>query len=422
MKHKLLALSLAAACCLQQKQVSAQIIFRETFGQTTLRQTSPYMPAGSYGWGDPNGALAVEKAVENNYYAVIAPAHIRDAWPVPAWWFWTGPEPIGNTAGGAGNPATNDHTGDVDGAVMVVNAGTTLNGFYARLANLTPGKSYRLSMWIYLVNASSIFSMEVRDPINNSVLGSVQSPFLSTTGSWQQYSFDFAIPAGCTNGGQVRVVLANAYSALGGNDYYVDDIQLEELIGIAGTPINCPSGFTLPLNRINLNAMAANAGVQLSWTADDVSDAIAFTAQRSIDGKNFENIYTEDVPTASKKTTYRFIDNNVPTGKLYYRVAGQKRSGATVYSSIITFNNVAGHTALRVYPSPAKPGEIVSVQVKDATVGSCILYNIVGMPLRSYVASAGQTFTIEGLPPGQYLIKSIDQKGNFLSVARLVIE
>lgn len=422
MKHVLLAFSLLAVGCLQQQPVVAQVIFKETFGQTITRQTSPYMPANSYGWGDPNGALADEQEVENNYYAVIAPDHIRDAWPVPAWWFWSGPEPIGNTAGGAGNPATTDHTGDLNGAVMVVNAGTTLNGFYSRLANLTPGNSYRLSFWMYLVNASSTISMEVRDPLNGSVLGSLNTAFVSTTGLWQQYAFDFNIPAGCTSGGQVRVYLANAYSALSGNDYYVDDIQLEQLVGTTGTVITCPSGFTLPLNRISLSTQLKNEGIQVSWTADDVSDATAFAAQRSTDGKNFQTIYSESLPAGSAKTSYSFTDIAAPEGKVYYRVAGQKRSGAIVYSTTVTVDNLAQHTPLRVYPSPAKRGEGVSVQVKDAGISSCILYNIVGIPLRSYVAYPGQTFRIDGLSSGQYLLKSIDQKGNFLSVARFVIE
>ena len=51
----------------------AQVIFTETFGQTTVRQTSPYMPPGSYAWADPNGN-SDQQEIENNYYAVIAPA------------------------------------------------------------------------------------------------------------------------------------------------------------------------------------------------------------------------------------------------------------------------------------------------------------------------------------------------------------
>lgn len=422
MKFSLLGLTLMVGLCSMTQHLSAQIIFKETFGQTQTRQMSPYMPAGSYGWGDPNGALDVEKEIENNYYAVVTPSHVRDAWPPYAWWFWTGPLPVGNTAGGAGNPATDDHTGDVDGAVMVVNAGTTLNGFYSRLANLTPGNSYRLSMWIYLVNASSIFSMEVRDPIDNSVLGSINSPFLSTTGSWQQYSFDFSIPAGCTNGGQVRVYLANAFSALGGNDYYVDDIQLEQLIGVSGTPINCPSGVALPLNRIEVSALPVQHDVQLSWTADDVSDATAFIVQRSLDGKGFENVHTETLAAGSDVKSFQFIDRSAASGKLYYRVAGQKKSGAIVYSSIITVvvgNSVNG---LRVFPVPAKKGEVISMEVTASGPGTCVVYTITGMPVRSYPIQGTQVVTLKGLSAGQYILKLIDQHGSSSSVARLVVE
>src|SRR3982750_2964113 len=76
----------------------AQVLFNETFGQSTTRLTSVYMPTGGFAWGDPGGSTN-EKAIENNYYAVIAPANIKDAYPVPYYWFWTGLQPAGNTGG-----------------------------------------------------------------------------------------------------------------------------------------------------------------------------------------------------------------------------------------------------------------------------------------------------------------------------------
>ena len=147
----------------------SQVVFKETFGTSVTRLTSASMPSGSYVFANPAGTYN-EKLIENGHYAIIDPAHIKDDWPVPMWWWWTGPEPTGNTGGGGGNPATDDHTeADVNGCVLVVNAGSIQHGFYQRTVAVTQGASYRFSLWLYLVNSGAAFDMQVRDVSTNSV-------------------------------------------------------------------------------------------------------------------------------------------------------------------------------------------------------------------------------------------------------------
>ncbi len=201
-------------------------IFFENFGQHTTRVSSIYMPAGSYTFASASGS-SDEKEIQDNYYAVVDPRHIADA--NPSSYFWTSTSPTSFIPTGSRHYYTADHTGDTNGAVMVVNAGTTVNYIYKRPLVLKAGFRYRFSCWIYVVARSSQFSMEVVNSTNsttNTFLGSV----LTNEGVWTQYNLDFPVPLSATNTyNDVIAGLQNNYKLIDGNDYYIDDILLSTL-------------------------------------------------------------------------------------------------------------------------------------------------------------------------------------------------
>ncbi|TYP96705.1 hypothetical protein C7447_1061, partial [Tenacibaculum adriaticum] len=267
-------------------EVKSQVIFTENFGETTTRQTSIYMPTGTFAFGDPNGTVN-EKAIENNHYAVIDPNHIVDDYPNPYYWFWTGNQPVGNTGGDNGNPATDDHTtGDTNGAVLVVNAGTTLSDFYERQVSLELDQCYRLSVWMYVVNAGAQITLEAKDVSNGSVLGFETIPFTSTEDVWTEYTLDFKIPAGCTSA-DVALALRNNNSNNSGNDFYIDDIQLEKLTLCTGLEqtITCPVG-KIPTD-------SDNDGVSDIDDLDDDNDGILDCEEKGISSsQEFQDVFS----------------------------------------------------------------------------------------------------------------------------------
>ena len=201
-------------------------IFFDNFGQHITRTTTPYMPAGSYKFADPASGLSDAIVINDNYYAVIDPRHIADA--SPSFYFWSSSSPLSLTPSGA-KAYTTDHTGNANGAVMVVNAGTTLNYLYKRSVTLKTGFQYRFAFWIYLVTKSSQFAMEITNTSTN-VTNTVLGPLLSTEGTWILYTLDLPVPLSATDVIQnVTVDLQNKYALVEGNDYYIDDILLSTL-------------------------------------------------------------------------------------------------------------------------------------------------------------------------------------------------
>jgi hypothetical protein len=358
---KQLMLSVIICFCLAFNGNAQTTIFSDNFGTTTLRQTSPYMPIPGFSFGNPNGS-GQEKAIENNHYAVIDPTHIRDAYPVPFYWFWTGPEPTGNTFGSAGNPATNDHTpSDVNGAVLVINAGSTLTSFYDRVVNLQSGGVYKLSWWIYLVNAPSQIAADIVDYSTNATLASMPTTWFNTSGVWTQFSVTFAMPPSCSGGG-VRVSLHNALNQLQNNDYYIDDILMEQLSDTANasSTIPCPTlNAPLPVDLINFKLRNDGNDIHLNWTATNEVNLQSYILQKSIDGVNFSALAHIPAKNNGLLNNYQYTDHLTVTEstKLYYRLAIVDIDQTTRFSNILQ-TNTNTNSNLALYPNPTNNGVI----------------------------------------------------------------
>jgi len=238
-------------------------IFFDNFGQHTTRVTTLYMPSGSYIFGSASGS-SNEKEIQDNYYAVVDPLHIIDANP-PSY-FWTSTSPTSTYPGGAVSYYTKDHTGNANGAVMVVNAGTTVNYLYKRPVTLKTGFRYRFSFWIYLVRRSSQFAMEVINQTSNTT-NTFVGPVLTNEGVWAQYSLDFPVPisaAETTN--VISAGLQNKYVLVNGNDYYIDDILLSTL----HTP-------PVTITATNVSPVCQGDGIQFTTNATGGATPFVFS-------------------------------------------------------------------------------------------------------------------------------------------------
>ncbi|MDM1063033.1 hypothetical protein HXZ62_10755 [Empedobacter falsenii] len=235
--------------------LSAQtVIFKEDFGKSTIRTSSQYIPQtgkdGSLGFfkhGSSFYRLADKFLsdlstlpstntygtsidaynqdvwnIDNGFYAVIAPSHIYDLSKVMPdgkeinwsgdWWYNQNPKPA-------------DHTdGSIDGAVLVVNGGMVLNQYYRRVVQLEPGKTYKLSAWLYGAGGKDVgVNFEAQDILTEKVLGSSnidianniissEAMKLKDQNTWEQKIWTFKAPndVNCIN---IAIALRNNVSS-----------------------------------------------------------------------------------------------------------------------------------------------------------------------------------------------------------------
>ena len=238
------------------QQASAQVIFKEDFGQSSVRTISPYVPQGgvdaslgkfkhgssfyyaanTYFTSIPGTYTSLKTAntdvhvVNDGYYTIVSPKTVYNF-----------AKPSGGTDwDGNWWAKIADHTGNANGSVMIVNAGQVKNQFYRRAVTLEKGKTYKISAWFYGSGSDKMGVMfQAQNIATEAELGKSSTFSLnSTANQWQKKEWSFKIPNtdGC---GNIAVALRNTLADDQGNDLYIDDIVLEEVVDPTAPEIGC---------------------------------------------------------------------------------------------------------------------------------------------------------------------------------------
>lgn len=212
-------------------------------------------PAMEYPAPVPTGAWTTNedewrttlKDLQNNHYALVNPQHIYNsvgAGYVPFFNSWPG-----LIASGA------DASGDVNGGVMAVNAGTTPGILYQRPITLERGKYYKLTYQLWVENApvrlkTNMLSSDGIIGLGTS-LGELNGG--ASAGVWsEQVQYFYLPPAICTDNTYI-INLQNHQQANSGNDFAIDNVVLIEIdasdAGIASANVveaPCTDGLDVP--------------------------------------------------------------------------------------------------------------------------------------------------------------------------------
>jgi len=271
MEQKIIIFLIGVLVCLSptistkaQSTTYGDTIIFENFGEHIHRVECQYVPAGSYTFASETGDNK-QRTIEDNYYTVVDPAHIKDAILTGDSYFWTAPSLSSVTSTGSTRYFTEDHTEkDHNGAVMVINAGLTSNHIYKRDLKLKTGFRYLFSFWIYVVAKSSQFSMEAINNTNGKKY-TYSGPLLTDEGKWIRYDLNFSVPTSATLAtNDVTIGLLNSYKLIMGNDYYIDDILISTL-------------HTDPLSIDVSNTSPVCEGSNMQLIVNSAGDALPFT-------------------------------------------------------------------------------------------------------------------------------------------------
>jgi hypothetical protein len=127
-----------------------------------------------------------------------------------------------------------------------------------------------------------------------------------------------------------------------------------------------PSGL-MPVEFIFSNAVKNNQSVDVTWQAENISQANIFSIQKSPDGIHFQNASEVKVsdPAVSQ---YRFTDQKPQQGANYYRISSTDKNGKTNYSKIMKVDVVNELENISVYPNPAT-AENLNLKMSNLAAG-----------------------------------------------------
>lgn len=245
-----------------------------------------------------------------------------------------------------------DHTGDANGNMFLVNAGTGASLFFKQqVDNLCPGSTYSFSAWMANVNtashtmpicnASYVYpnvSFLIKDT-NGTVLQSFNTGNLpltanrSVTPNWQQYGFQFSLPAGTTS---LILEMVDYYGGLPqcGNDLAIDDITFSACTPLANISFN------------TANAICAGNSTTISCSlSNSPFTTPAYQWQKSTDGGNTWN----NIGTAGTAASNISLSNVTTADGAVYRVLVGPDTGSLSSNTCITASN---SLTLTVNPLP----------------------------------------------------------------------
>ncbi|MBL7759481.1 MAG: gliding motility-associated C-terminal domain-containing protein [Sediminibacterium sp.] len=368
-------------------------VFKQTFDSSISSSTISMAPGGStnylYGNVGTDGRYIVTPRVENAG---------KGDW----------------TRGG-------DHTGDSNGNMFLVNAGSNKSILLQQTVNnLCSGSSYSFSAWAANVNTSKtadICGTGLRYPkltfniktLSNVLLASYTTgnlPLSPDNGpvNWQKYGFQFDLPA---NTSSLRIEIVDAW---GGGDACGNDLALDDILFEA-----CIPQITVSLNSSNSNVCVGTSATIQSKLVNSPYTSPAYQWQKSADGISWANLGSPVTGTGAE--LLNFPSSALTDGGLY-RVTVAPTSSSLEIATCSAHSNELSFTVNplpQVAPSSNGPlcsGKDLSLKA-NASGGSGLYTQYLWTGPASFQSLHADTIihAVQTTADGTYTIKVTDSKG-----------
>lgn len=214
-------------------------------------------------------------------------------------------------------------------------AGTVFSKTYS---GLTIGRTYRYSFkyGFLLQNGSTAQNLPALS-VRRDGTTALNLPALST--SWATASITF-IASSTTH----TLSIYNTTTATSGNDFGLDDIQLEV------------QQQALPVSLVNFTVKEQQNEINLNWETLSEQQNKGFVIERSADATNWISLGFVPAQSAEGNSNqhlyYAFTDPKPNAGIAYYRLKQTDLNGAYTYSPVQKLNRQASAT-ISIYPNPA---------------------------------------------------------------------
>jgi hypothetical protein len=198
------------------------------------------------------------------------------------------------------------------------------------------------------------------------------------------------------------------------------------------SPFAVEDPLALPITLIDFTAKSEGKKVRLDWETGSEENNDYFTIERSLDGKNFEQVFTKKGAGNSKVNLYYFgYDAKPYTGVSYYRLKQTDFDGKFAYSDIVSVkmlgDKMSAEMDVQVYPNPVS-NQLIHVDLNAQNNGTYTMHmiNEIGQQVfsDSYEVVAGENkFEIQ-LPTvvtGIYMLEIRNQNEMLIDRVKVTI-
>jgi hypothetical protein len=256
---------------------------------------------------------------------------------------------------------------------------------------------------------------------------------LVSTASQTQVDFTYAVYADVDNSGSYSVLDAllssgsgTAISTAKFNSGLVSysgypTRNLTVVVYVAGNPVaatgTITSGCALPVKYKNFEATRESSSiVSLKWTTTWEQNNTGFEVQRKDGNGTFKTIQFVNSKSkdgqSSIELNYSIKDQNVFEGMTQYRFAQVDMDGHRALSTIAVVNGKKGSaTTVLVYPNPAVNGN-TTIVFNNTDQKDLYVTDMSGRVIRTASNLTANTYQLNGLKSGLYILKVINQKNN----------
>jgi len=197
---------------------------------------------------------------------------------------------------------------------------------------------------------------------------------------------------------------------------------LTSFSSFTGTDVNNP----LPVELLYFDATKTKDYVLLEWETASEKDNDYFQIERSEDGIKFNAIGKVTGAGDSKvKIEYKYKDEEISDGKIYYRLRQVDFDGDFEYSEVVSVGGQSLNNQLELYPNPANDfinlrGNIINQNLEDVQL---ILYTVEGQLISqnnyTYELLSNEiSISINNLSKGIYLLEA--KSNDFTEIIRFI--
>ncbi len=165
------------------------------------------------------------------------------------------------------------------------------------------------------------------------------------------------------------------------------------------------TNIALPIKWIKTTGTREEKAIKLNWTIKNTEGLIRFEVQRSLDGKNWDNIAKLD------KNDRQFMDKEGITQSLYYRLKAVLDDGNIETSPIIAIESNLLENSFKAFPNPFND----VIYLPNLPIEKVELMNNQGQVHRVFADNNNQIIGLKNLPDGLYFLRVLLSNGQTVS-------